>query len=186
MGHDMMVAAHEGDVQQLRRLVAAGADVNYEWHTEQVLCCPVQTVDRSTLRHAYRARYNHTWGLEQWCVSQADGTMMMVTPIIATIELNRPIALACLLEANADANKTDSLGRTPLHWVADRGSDLMCPAVIASGTGFLLGKPLRRWPRRLDLPRQVGIPTCRTVKATLHFTLLHTDSRPQCYEASIA
>lgn len=110
MSHD---AAARGDVEQLRRLLEAGAEVDSR--------------DSSGRTPLYRAvEGGHRAVVELLIDAGADveaGETLGYTPLHrAAFEPNRADIAELLLLAGADVNRPDNMGRTPLHFAKKRGN----------------------------------------------------------------
>lgn len=121
-------AAYEGDVEEVRRLLMAGENVN-----------AIATDARDTLGMTplhFAAWHGHRAVAEVLLASGADmeaRTCWGVTPLaVAAGEGNSPEVVQLLLSRGAEVNVRDSSGRTPL-WIAAIRGNLAVVKILAGG-----------------------------------------------------
>ncbi len=107
----LSAAASRGDLDEMRRLMDAGAGPNGELHA----ACPIIAAARSGQPDAIRllaargADPNRRGGVNGW------------TPLLHAIHKNRKVSVIALLGAGADVNRRGSGGATPLTMAAGYG-----------------------------------------------------------------
>ena len=121
--NDLMWAASEGQLQNVKKLINAGEDVN------------AANAEGDTPLH-YAASNGHKDILKILLqagaavnAANADGE----TPLHDAVRYGDKDILNILLQAGAAVNATDSEGDTPLHWAAKGGHKDILKILIASG-----------------------------------------------------
>jgi uncharacterized protein len=126
---DVFEAAALGDVQRLRQLLAADADLARAF-----------TPDGFTALHypaffgsghaAAAARTLLAAGAD---VNARSRNQLSVLPIHSAVAGNRDAVVAVLVDAGADVNATQRHGYTPLHGAAHNGADATVQRLLAAG-----------------------------------------------------
>lgn len=131
---DLMLAARQGDVQQLQKLIAAGADVNF---TDEQGLTPLLVAsrlgNRQTVRLLLAAGADIT-------VRDRNGTFVLLAAVYSRNEL----LVSDLVALGVDVNARDPAGATPLTIAGRLDYDPVIEILRAAGAeGRLLRKKLR-------------------------------------------
>jgi ankyrin repeat protein len=140
--HDAVI---RGELERLRSLLAAGADVN----------APIRSNEP----------YSSEWGATPLHLAARDGRAEIVDLLLeagARVDAQddrgatalhwsagQPGVAAALIERGANANAADRAGRTPLHWAANLGAAESIDALIKRGATANLADAAGRTPLHL-------------------------------------
>lgn len=104
-------------------------------------------------------------------------------PRVASIASARSCDLLILREIRL-ANVVDFRGRTPLHWMAIRGSLSAAKALLQSGSDWTLKDNVRSVPA--DSLRATPRPRLPSARACAHSRLCRTRTLPEIWECALA
>ncbi|XP_049796805.1 protein roadkill-like isoform X3 [Schistocerca nitens] len=122
-GRKLIESARVGAVQELRALVAAGADLN-AWDEEK----------RTALQWAGMG--GHVEAVRSLLEGGAEVGIRNIrqnTPLHAVADTGHAAVIRLLTSYSADANARGNLGRTPLHWAAYCGHIEAAVALLEAG-----------------------------------------------------
>ncbi len=142
-----VVAASQGDVAAMKKLLDAGLDPNAR---DAAGYTPLISAARAG--NVAMIRLLVSRGADP---SLRDAAVNSWTPLLHAVHKGQPGSIAALLDAGADANGTDSYGTTPLMMAAGYGDTGIIRILLARGANPRL--PMRDGVTAIDLARS-GVP----------------------------
>ena len=125
----LSAAAEAGDLETVRSLIAAGADVNTKGRDMKT-----PLIYASTCGHAEMAKFLIAAGADVNAKDRDSRTPLHLATERGDIEM-----VKALISAGADVNAKDRDSRTPLHPATERGDIEMVKALISAGTDVKQG-----------------------------------------------
>jgi ankyrin repeat protein len=154
---ELFAAIDRGDVDQVRALLAAGADpdaVLAEWPGWRPLHAAIDVLEEGRPLETVVALLSHGATVDGWD-PQHDAT-----PLLMAVFRGQPEAIRLLLDAGADVNVRGSEGDSPLRWAVQAGDLVLARLLLEHGAARDIdasGGPtgmnaLGRAARNLDVP----------------------------------
>ncbi|RYG70474.1 hypothetical protein EON80_07930 [bacterium] len=144
----LMLAAHLGQVDTIKMLLDAGADINFK------------TFDSYTATHCLASEHCHPSALDSYALFEQAGALINERSCDGITPLENAAYWGCLelaiqlIEDGADVNNVSVNGATPLHSAAERGHHLLVQTLLKRGANPNLVNRNGKTP--LDLALSTG------------------------------